>query len=138
MDEQKRQTDLSDDLRTKMRSICRDGRSPLNDFSTAPPDARAYLADHQIHRHHIDAMCVEAMENWPDIQSIECGAHEGKHPYIALRIHPYDDRNAKRHNAFIGCLRDRFPEYSTVTFYCLGEDHPYSVSDATPIYKRRA
>lgn len=137
-DRTKRQTELSNYHRGQIRLLIDNVMSPLNDFSTPPADARAHLADHKIHKHHIDAMCIEVTENWPDIQSIECGVHGGRYPYIAIRIDPHDQINAKRHDILIEHLRNRFPEYRMVSFYCLGEDRPFAVSAATPLYRRAA
>lgn len=137
MDERKKLlAKLLDDRRVEIISIIDDGGTPLNDLSRPPTDAKAHLADHQIHRHDIEIMCIEVAENWPDVQSIECGAYGDKYPYIAIRIDPYDQNNAKRHDTLVANLRRQTPQYSTVSFYCLGEDRPHAVSAATQLYKR--
>ncbi len=131
-------TQLTENQRTTIRTVLNNtAESPLSDLSNTLPDARAHLADHQIHRKNIDSMCTEVAENWPDVQIIECGVHCDRYPYIAIRITPYDNESEKRHDALVARLRILMPQTVSVPFLCLGEDGPNAINAATQLFKRQ-
>ena len=111
--------------------------SPLVENFLRPASPFPLLADYQVHRNHIELMCTDANENWPAIKSIECGTHERKYPYIAIRIDPYTHENIQHHNGFIRSIREQLPQYRAISFFCLGRACPSEITAATLIYERQ-
>lgn len=109
--------------------------SPFNDMPKTRPDTFAHLADYQIRQEQIELLCREARDHWSDIVLIESGVHSG-YPYIAIRIDPYSENNARRHDSYISRIRGSCPAFRKVAFHCLPEDPPYTVNTATQIYNR--
>lgn len=137
MEEQdKRVGQLTRLVRRQLDIVAEHSSSPFSDFSITKADGRAHLADCQIQRSHINALCEEAKNGWPDIKAIACGAHQGRFAYIVLRISPYNDENLRRHTKFVDSVKKRLPALNNVIFYCLGEAPEYSVSADTTLYTR--